>query len=163
MEGMMQMANIYDFSEVEMSGEKIDFNDYQGKVVLIVNTASKCGLAPQLESIETLYKKYHDQGFEVLGLPSNQFHQELGSDEETSEYCQMHYGVTFPMTKQVKVNGDDEDPLFTYLKETAGHGRIKWNFTKFLIGRDGQLIDRYAPTTKPEKVEPDIVSALANK
>lgn len=163
MEGMMQMANIYDFSEVEMSGEKIDFNDYQGKVVLIVNTASKCGLAPQLEGIEALYKKYHDQGFEVLGLPSNQFHQELGSDEETSEYCQMHYGVTFPMTKQVKVNGDDEDPLFTYLKETAGHGRIKWNFTKFLIGRDGQLIDRYAPTTKPEKVEPDIVSALSNK
>ncbi|KRK79011.1 glutathione peroxidase [Companilactobacillus nodensis DSM 19682 = JCM 14932 = NBRC 107160] len=160
MEGLRQMSNIYDFSEVEMSGEKINFSDYKGKVVLIVNTASKCGLAPQLEGIEALYKKYHDQGLEVLGLPSNQFHQELGSDEETSEYCQMHYGVTFPMTKQIKVNGDDEDPLFTYLKEAAGHGRIKWNFTKFLIGRDGQVIDRYAPTTKPEKIEPDIVSAL---
>lgn len=157
------MATIYDFSETEMSGKKINFNDYKGKVVLIVNTASKCGLAPQLEGIEALYKKYHDQGLEVLGLPSNQFHQELGSDEQTSEYCQMHYGVTFPMTKQVKVNGDDEDSLFTYLKETAGHGRIKWNFTKFLIGRDGQVIERFAPTTKPEKFEADIVSALEGK
>ncbi|MTV82577.1 glutathione peroxidase [Secundilactobacillus folii] len=157
------MSDIYQFQETEMSGQKIDFADYRGKVVLIVNTASKCGLAPQLEGIEKLYKQYHDQGFEVLGLPSNQFHQELGSDEETSEYCQMHYGVTFPMTKQIRVNGDDEDPLFTYLKETAGHGRIKWNFTKFLIGRDGQIIDRYAPVFKPEKIEPAIVAALAKK
>lgn len=157
------MSDIYDFQETEMSGKQIDFADYRGKVVLIVNTASKCGLAPQLEGIEKLYKKYHDQGLEVLGLPSNQFHQELGSDEETSAYCQMHYGVTFPMTQQVRVNGDDEDPLFTYLKETAGHGRIKWNFTKFLIGRDGQIIDRYAPVFKPEKIEPAIVAALAEK
>lgn len=155
------MTSIYDFSETEMSGQKIDFNSYKGKVLLIVNTASKCGLAPQLEAIEALYKKYHDQGLEVLGLPSNQFHQELDSDEETSEYCQMHYGVTFPMTQKVVVNGDEEDPLFTYLKETAGHGKIKWNFTKFLLGRDGQMIDRYAPVTKPEKIEPDIVEALA--
>ncbi|AYM02332.1 glutathione peroxidase [Levilactobacillus yiduensis] len=155
------MATIYDFTETEMSGQAIDFKDYQGKVLLIVNTASKCGLAPQLEGIEALYKKYHDQGFEVLGLPSNQFHQELATDEEVNDFCQMHYGVTFPMTQRVAVNGEDEDPLFTYLKETAGHGRIKWNFTKFLIGRDGQLIDRYAPVTKPEKVEPAIVTALA--
>ncbi|MFC6289065.1 glutathione peroxidase [Levilactobacillus angrenensis] len=155
------MATIYDFTETEMSGQSIDFKDYQGKVLLIVNTASKCGLAPQLAGVEALYKKYHDQGFEVLGLPSNQFHQELATDEEANDFCQMHYGVTFPMTQRVVVNGDDEDPLFTYLKETAGHGRIKWNFTKFLIGRDGQLIDRYAPVTKPEKVEPDIVAALA--
>lgn len=155
------MATIYDFTETEMSGQAIDFKDYQGKVLLIVNTASKCGLAPQLEGIEALYKKYHDQGFEVLGLPSNQFHQELATDEEANDFCQMHYGVTFPMTQRVAVNGDNEDPLFTYLKETAGHGRIKWNFTKFLIGRDGQLIDRYAPVTKPEKVEPAIVTALA--
>ncbi|MCI1553126.1 MAG: glutathione peroxidase [Levilactobacillus sp.] len=155
------MATIYDFTETEMSGQSIDFKDYQGKVLLIVNTASKCGLAPQLAGIEALYQKYHDQGFEVLGLPSNQFHQELATDEEANDFCQLHYGVTFPMTQRVVVNGDDEDPLFTYLKETAGHGRIKWNFTKFLIGRDGQLIDRYAPVTKPEKVEPDIVTALA--
>ncbi|MQS52695.1 glutathione peroxidase [Companilactobacillus mishanensis] len=157
------MASIYDFSEIEMNGEKIDFNDYKGKVVLIVNTASKCGLAPQLEGIEALYKKYQDQGLEVLGLPSNQFKQELDSDEATSDYCQVHYGVTFPMTKKIAVNGDDEDPLFTYLKETAGHGRIKWNFTKFLIGRDGQLIHRYAPTTKPESFEDTIVEALSSK
>lgn len=157
------MISIYDFSETEMSGQKIDFNSYKGKVLLIVNTASKCGLAPQLEAIEALYKKYHDQGLEVLGLPSNQFHQELGSDEETSEYCQMHYGVTFPMTQKVVVNGDEEDPLFTYLKETAGHGKIKWNFTKFLLGRDGQMIDRYAPVTKPKKIEPDIIEALNKK
>ncbi|WP_204121203.1 MULTISPECIES: glutathione peroxidase [Levilactobacillus] len=154
------MAAIYEFTETEMSGQTIDFKDYQGKVLLIVNTASKCGLAPQLEGIEALYRKYHEQGFEVLGLPSNQFHQELATDEATSDFCQMHYGVTFPMTKKIAVNGDDEDPLFTYLKATAGHGRIKWNFTKFLIGRDGQLIDRYAPITTPEKVEPDILAAL---
>lgn len=160
MKGMISMASIYDFSEVEMNGDKINFDDYKDKVVLIVNTASKCGLAPQLESIEALYKKYHDQGLEVLGLPSNQFHQELGSNEETSEYCQMHYGVTFPMTKQVKVNGEGEDPLFTYLKETAGSGRIKWNFTKFLVSRDGQIIKRFAPVTKPDKIEPDIIELL---
>ncbi|MFC6253873.1 glutathione peroxidase [Secundilactobacillus hailunensis] len=154
------MSTIYDFQETEMSGQAINFADYAGKVLLIVNTASKCGLAPQLEGIEKLYQQYHEQGFEVLGLPSNQFHQELDSDEATEAYCQLHYGVTFPMTKQVQVNGDGEDPLFTYLKDTAGHGRIKWNFTKFLIGRDGQLISRYAPVTKPEKVEPAIVKAL---
>lgn len=154
------MSNIYDFQETEMSGQQINFADYRGKVVMIVNTASKCGLAPQLEGIEKLYQKYHDQGFEVLGLPSNQFHQELASDEATEAYCQLHYGVTFPMTKQVQVNGDGEDPLFTYLKDKAGHGRIKWNFTKFLIGRDGQLISRYAPVVKPAKIEPAIVEAL---
>lgn len=155
------MNPIYSFQETEMSGQPIDFADYQGKVLLIVNTASKCGLAPQLTEIERLYQQYHGQGFEVLGLPSNQFRQELDSDEETQAYCQMHYGVTFPMTKKVQVNGDGEDPLFTYLKATAGHGKIKWNFTKFLIGRDGQLIHRYAPVTKPEKMEPVIVEALA--
>jgi len=154
------MATIYEFTETEMSGRTIDFKDYPGKVLLLVNTASKCGLAPQLEGIEALYRKYREQGFEVLGLPSNQFHQELATDAATSDFCQMHYGVTFHMTKKIAVNGDDEDPLFTYLKATAGHGRIKWNFTKFLIGRDGQLIDRYAPITTPEKVEPDILTAL---
>lgn len=157
------MTSIYDFTEIEMSGKTIDFQDYRGKVLLVVNTASKCGLAPQLEGIEALYQQYHDQGFEVLGLPSNQFHQELETDAATSDFCQLHYGVTFPMTQKVAVNGENEDPLFTYLKETAGHGRIKWNFTKFLIGRDGQLIDRYAPVTKPEKITPDIVKALAVK
>jgi len=154
------MAPIYEFQETEMSGDPLDFKDYQGKVLLIVNTASKCGLAPQLTALEALYQRYHNQGLVVLGLPSNQFRQELDSDEATNDYCQRHYGVTFPMTRRVRVNGDDEAPLFTYLKATAGHGRIKWNFTKFLIGRDGQLIQRYAPTTRPEKFEAAIVAAL---
>ncbi|WP_057879924.1 glutathione peroxidase [Companilactobacillus kimchiensis] len=154
------MTSIYDFTETEMNGFTIDFKDYQGKVLLVVNTASKCGFAPQLEGLETLYKKYHDQGLEVIGLPSNQFHQELDSDQATSDYCQMHYGVTFPMTQKVMVNGSNADPLFNYLKDAIGHGRIKWNFTKFLIGRDGQVINRFAPITKPEKFEPEIVNAL---
>lgn len=154
------MAPIYGFSETEMNGFTIDFKDYQGKVLLLVNTASKCGFAPQLTELERMYKEYHQQGFEVLGLPSNQFHQELNSDQETSDYCEIHYGVTFPMTKKVVLNGGNEDPLFSYLKTESGHGRIKWNFTKFLIGRDGQLLGRYAPATKPEKIEPAIIEAL---
>ncbi|APU72112.1 glutathione peroxidase [Companilactobacillus crustorum] len=154
------MSKIYEFSETEMNGFTIDFKDYQGEVLLIVNTASKCGLAPQFEGLEALYQKYHDQGLEVLGLPSNQFHQELADDKETSDYCQMHYGVTFPMTKRIEVNGNQEDPLFTYLKDAAGHGKIKWNFTKFLVSRDGETIERFAPVTKPEKIEPKILEAL---
>ncbi|ERL65676.1 glutathione peroxidase [Schleiferilactobacillus shenzhenensis] len=157
------MASVYDFQETEMNGQTLPLKRYQGQVLLIVNTASKCGLAPQLEGLEKLYKTYHDQGFTVLGLPSNQFKQELATDEEASEYCQMHYGVTFPMTKRVAVNGDGEDPLFTYLKDASGHGRIKWNYTKFLIGRDGQLIHRYAPTTTPEKFTDDVAAAVAAK
>lgn len=154
------MTKVYDFKETEMNGQEIDFSRYQGKVLIVVNTASKCGLAPQLEGLEDLYKKYHDQGLEVIGLPSNQFKQELDSDEATSEYCQLHYGVTFPMTKRVVINGDDEDPLFTYLKTESGNGRIKWNFTKFLVGKDGQLVKRYAPITKPNKMEETIVEEL---
>mgnify|MGYP004598889117 CR=1 FL=1 len=154
------MTKVYDFKETEMNGQEIDFSRYQGKVLIVVNTASKCGLAPQLEGLEDLYKKYHDQGLEVIGFPSNQFKQELDSDEATSEYCQLHYGVTFPMTKRVVINGDDEDPLFTYLKTESGNGRIKWNFTKFLVGKDGQLVKRYAPITKPSKMEETIVEEL---
>lgn len=154
------MATIYDFKETEMNGKTIDFKDYKGKVILVVNTASKCGFAPQLRALEELYQKYRHQGLVVIGLPSNQFHQELDSDQKANDYCQRHFGVTFPMTKKVYVNGGNEDPLFAYLKYVAGHGRIKWNFTKFLIGRDGKIIDRYAPITKPEKIEPEIIAAL---
>jgi glutathione peroxidase len=157
---MITMATIYDFSEKEMGGKDINFADYKGKVLLIVNTASKCGLAPQLEGIETLYERYHDKGLEVIGLPSNQFHQEYSDEQETNDFCQIHYGVTFPMTTKILVNGKGEDPLFTYLKDTAGHGRIKWNFTKFLIAKDGSMIDRYAPLTNPKAIEPDIIAAL---
>ncbi len=157
---MKTMDSIYDFKETEMSGKPIDFAGYQGKVLLIVNTASKCGLAPQLEGLESLYQKYHQRGLEILGLPSNQFHQELKDDSEITEYCKLHYGVTFPMTKPIAVNGKDEDPLFTFLKDQAGHGKIKWNYTKFLISRDGKMIHRFAPITKPEKIEPRIVEEL---
>ncbi|GLB46408.1 glutathione peroxidase [Philodulcilactobacillus myokoensis] len=154
------MASIYDFKETEMGGETIDFNRYRGHVLLVVNTASKCGLAPQLKGIESLYQKYHEKGFEVIGLPSNQFHQEFQDDEKTDQYCHLHYGVTFPMTKHVAVNGDDADPLFTHLKSESGHGRIKWNYTKFLINQSGDLVHRYAPVTKPEKMEATIKSLL---
>jgi glutathione peroxidase len=154
------MTTIYDFTETEMNGKPINLKDYEGKVVIIVNTASKCGLAPQLEGLEALYKEHKDEGLVVLGLPSNQFKQELDSDEETNEFCQMHYGVTFPMTKRVMVNGQDEDELFTYLKEQSGNGAIKWNYTKFLVGRDGKLIHRYAPITTPEKMTDDVLAAL---
>ena len=154
------MTSIYDFTETEMNGKEINLKDYTDKVVIIVNAASKCGLAPQLEGLEALYKKYQGDGLVVLGLPSNQFKQELDTDEETSDYCQVHYGVTFPMTKRVMVNGKDEDELFAYLKDMSGNGSIKWNYTKFLIGRDGQLIHRYAPITTPEKMEKDIIAAL---
>lgn len=157
------MKTIYDFTEIEMGGQKIEMKDYKGKVVVVVNTASKCGLAPQLAGLEKLYQKYHDQGLEILGLPSNQFHQELTTDEEASNYCQLHYGVTFLLTKRVSVNGEQADPLFTYLKNESGHGSIKWNYTKFLIGRNGQLLHRYAPTTKPEKMTAAIQAALATE
>lgn len=157
------MASIYDFNVTEMSGEELPLEQYRGQVLLIVNTASNCGLAPQFKGLEDLYKKYHDEGLVVLGLPSNQFHQEKVDDEATHDYCQRHYGVTFPMTKRVLVNGDEEDPLFTYLKQTAGHGRIKWNFTKFLIGRDGRVLNRFAPVTRPETFEAEIRDALADR
>ncbi|ATO44572.1 glutathione peroxidase [Loigolactobacillus coryniformis subsp. coryniformis] len=157
------MTSIYDFSITSMEGETFNLARYRGKVLLIVNTASKCGLAPQLKELEALHQKYQQQGLVVIGLPSNQFRQELASDEAASEYCQVHYGVTFLMTKRVAVNGTTTDPLFTYLKEESGHGRIKWNYTKFLIGRDGQVIHRYAPTTTPESFTDEIVAALATQ
>ncbi|WP_054660903.1 glutathione peroxidase [Secundilactobacillus kimchicus] len=154
------MTTIYEFKETEMNGDVLDLSRYRGQVVLVVNTASKCGLAPQLEGLERLYQTYQDQGLVVLGLPSNQFKQELATDAEASDYCQVHYGVTFPMTKRVRVNGAEEDPLFTYLKAESGHGKIKWNYTKFLIGKDGHLRHRYAPMAKPAKIEPAIQQAL---
>jgi len=157
------MTTIYDFKETEMSGEDLSLEAYRGQVLLVVNTASNCGLAPQFKGLEALYQKYQAEGLVVLGLPSNQFHQEKADDEATHDYCQRHYGVTFPMTKRVMVNGEDADPLFSYLKQAAGHGRIKWNFTKFLIGRDGQVLERFAPTTRPQTFETAIRDALADR
>ena len=157
--------NLSDFHAATLTGADRSLADYAGQVVLVVNTASKCGFTPQYAGLEELYKAHKDEGFVVLGFPFNQFGaQEPGSADEIEEFCQLNYGVSFPMFEKVDVNGDDEHPLFSWLKsEKSGllGGRIKWNFTKFLIGRDGQVIERYAPTTKPEDLEKDVVAALA--
>jgi glutathione peroxidase len=161
---MTSPTSLSDFTATTLSGEGRDLSAYAGDVVLVVNTASKCGFTPQYAGLEELYAAHKDDGFVVLGFPCNQFGgQEPGSEEEIGEFCQLNYGETFPMFEKVDVNGDDAHPLFTWLKkEKSGllGGKIKWNFTKFLIGRDGQVIDRYAPTTKPEDLEGDVVSAL---
>ncbi|USS92959.1 glutathione peroxidase [Fructilactobacillus ixorae] len=154
------LNSIYDYQTKELNGDPINFADFKGKVILVVNTASKCGLAGQLKDLEKLYHEYHDQGLEVIGFPSNQFLMELKDSKNITEYCQVHYGVTFPITETIKVNGEDTDPLFAYLKRESGHGPIKWNYTKFLIGKDGQLLHRYAPITNPAKLEPAIKKAL---
>lgn len=159
------MATIYDFSADTMSGSRQSLADYQGKVLLIVNTASKCGFTPQFDGLEKLYQQYESQGLVVLGFPCNQFaSQDPGSNEEIQQFCQLNYGVSFPMFAKIDVKGKDAHPLFQYLTKEAkgilGSEAIKWNFTKFLIGKDGQVIDRYAPTTKPESIAQDIERAL---
>ena len=159
------MTNIYQFEAELLEGENKAFSDYQDKVLLIVNTASKCGFTPQFSGLEKLYEKYKDQGFVVLGFPCNQFGgQDPGSNEQIGEYCQKNYGVSFPMFAKVDVKGSEAHVLFRYLtnnsKGILGSG-IKWNFTKFLINKKGDVINRYAPTTKPEALEEDIEKALA--
>lgn len=154
---------IYDYNAVLEDGTSYSLEKYRGKPVIIVNTATKCGLAPQFEELEELYKKYQAQGLVVLGFPSNQFKQEVSSAEEAAEACRTTYGVTFPMHQIIKVNGEEEDPLFTYLKEnTSGtlNQKIKWNFTKFLINKDGEVIERFAPQTSPMKMEESINNVL---
>ncbi len=147
------------------NGEQTTLEQYKGKVLLIVNTASKCGFTPQYEGLETLYKKYHDNGFEILGFPCDQFgHQEPGSDEDIAQFCSLNFGVSFPLFKKTNVNGPDANPLFVELKKEApgllGTKRIKWNFTKFLVDAHGKVLKRYAPTVKPEAIEKDIVKLL---
>ncbi|EZQ10931.1 MULTISPECIES: glutathione peroxidase [unclassified Acinetobacter] len=159
------MTNIYQFEAELLEGENKQFSDYEGKVLLIVNTASKCGFTPQFAGLEALYEKYKDQGFEVLGFPCNQFGgQDPGTHEEIGSFCQRNYGVSFPMFAKVDVKGPEAHVIFRYLtnnsKGILGSG-IKWNFTKFLIGKDGKVLNRYAPTTKPESIEDDIQKALA--
>ncbi len=159
------MNNIYEFNAETMDGSSQALSDYQGQVLLVVNTASKCGFTPQFEGLETLYQEYKDQGLTVIGFPCNQFgSQDPGSNDEIGAFCQKNYGVSFPMMAKVDVNGKDADPIFNWLKDQKGGvltDGIKWNFTKFLIGRDGQVIDRYAPTTKPEAIKDDVTKALA--
>ncbi|MDY7545421.1 glutathione peroxidase [Glaciimonas sp. Gout2] len=161
-----QPTNIYDFAVERLDGTPTTLADYRGKVVLIVNTASKCGFTPQYKGLEELYDKYHSQGFEVLGFPCNQFgSQEPGTAEEIGAFCEKNFGVNFPLFAKIDVNGDHAAPLFQYLKNSApgllGSEGIKWNFTKFLINKDGTVFDRYAPQTKPEALTTDIEKLLA--
>mgnify|MGYP003418687360 FL=1 len=161
------MTTLSDFSATTLPGQERHLSEYAGQVVLVVNTASKCGLTPQYEGLEALYQEFRDEGLVVLGFPCNQFgNQESGTEEEISEFCQVNYGVSFPMFAKIDVNGKDAHPLFEWLKsETQGllGGRVKWNFTKFLVGRDGQVIGRYAPTTEPADLADDIRAALSAK
>lgn len=156
--------SIYSFSALTIDQTVKDFTDYEGKVLLIVNTASKCGFTPQFTELEALYQGYNERGLEILGFPCNQFaKQDPGSEEEIASFCQENYGVTFQMFAKVKVNGEHAHPLFTYLTEQAGGlltKQIKWNFTKFLIDRHGQVIKRYAPQTKPSKIAKQIDALL---
>jgi glutathione peroxidase len=148
-------GTIYDFSADRLNGKVETLDKYKGQVVLVVNTASKCGLTPQYEGLEALYTKYKDRGFVVLGFPCNQFGaQEPGGGEEIAQFCQANYGVSFPMFSKIDVNGDGAHPLWKHLKHEVpgviGTEVIKWNFTKFLVDRSGKVVDRFAPTTKPE-------------
>ncbi len=158
---------VYHYEAETVTGITNKLEDYQGKVLLIVNTASHCGFTPQFEGLETLYNKYKDQGLVILGFPCNQFgQQEPGSNNEIQEFCQLNYGVSFPVLAKIDVNGNHAHPLYQHLKSKApglfGSQRIKWNFTKFLVDQEGQVLKRFAPTTKPEKLEKAIKAALGS-
>lgn len=159
------VTSLADFDAITLTGQPKDLGDYSGKVVLVVNTASKCGFTPQYAGLQELNDRYAEQGLVILGFPCNQFgHQEPGDADEIGEFCQINYGVSFPMFAKVDVNGDDAHPLFDWLKSEQGGmlgDRIKWNFTKFLIGRDGAVLGRYAPKTAPAKLADDIEAALS--
>ena len=160
------VTSLSDFTATTLAGQDQSLSTYAGQVALVVNTASKCGFTPQYAGLEELYEKYADQGLVVLGFPCNQFgQQEPGEADEIEGFCQRNYGVSFPMFAKIDVNGPDAHPLYRWLREEKGGvlgDRIKWNFTKFLIGRDGQVIKRYAPATKPEKIAGDIEAALSH-
>lgn len=158
------MTTLGDFTAKTLQGQERSLRDFEGDVVLVVNTASKCGMTPQYEGLQELFKKYGDRGFTILGFPSNEFAgQEPGSSDEIEEFCQVNYGVSFPMFEKTKVNGKQAHPLYQWLRTEKGGvlgDRIKWNFTKFLVGRDGQVISRYAPQTEPAELAEDIERAL---
>lgn len=158
------MKTVYDFNVRMPNGNEKMLKDYEGKPLIIVNTASKCGLTPQFKGLQELYKKYNDKGLEILGFPCDQFNnQEFDNIEETTQFCQLNYGVTFPMFAKIDVNGENTDPLFAFLKEQKKgvlSKNIKWNFTKFLIDKNGHVVERYAPTTEPEKIEADLLNLL---
>lgn len=158
------METIYDFTATDNKGKDVCVAQFKGQVLLIVNTASKCGFTPQYKGLEELYKKYKNQGLAVIGFPCDQFgHQEPGSNEEIASFCEMNYGVTFPIMQKIEVNGKGASPVFKYLRgKTRGifGSRIKWNFTKFLISRDGQVIKRFSPVKSPKSLEKSIEKML---
>ena len=159
------MPTVYDFSAKKINGEEVSLGDYAGKVLLIVNTASKCGFTPQYEGLQTLYSDLNAEGLEVLGFPCNQFgKQEQGNEEQIASFCDLNFGVNFPLFSKIEVNGDNAHPLYNFLKAEApgalGLKAIKWNFTKFLIDKEGKVVRRYAPTTKPAEIVEDIKRIL---
>jgi glutathione peroxidase len=166
MKGDLQMK-FYDFKAMSMYDGEVSMKKYEGNVVLVVNTASKCGLTPQFKELEEIYQDYKDSGFVILGFPSNQFaSQDPGSNDEILEFCQLNYGVTFPMFEKIDVNGESAHPLYNYLKGEAKSllGKdIKWNFAKFLIDKKGNVIKRYTPTTSPLKMKKDIEKLLSDR
>jgi glutathione peroxidase len=160
------MPTVYDFDALQIDGKKIALKHFNGQVMLIVNTASACGFTPQFAGLEELHKQYGDKGLAVLGFPCNQFGaQDSGSDAEIAGFCQLNYGVTFPMMAKIEVNGSGAHPLYQWLSKEApgllGSKAIKWNFTKFLVGKDGVVLKRYAPTDTPQSLSKDIENALA--
>lgn len=162
------MADFYSFSAKDSKGTKVSMEKFKDKAVVVVNVASKCGYTPQYAGLEALYEKYKDQGLMIVGFPCNQFGaQEPGSDAEIQGFCQMNYGVTFPVMSKIDVNGKDADPLYTWMKEQApgvlGTEAIKWNFTKFLIDRKGNVVERFAPATEPKDMAAAVEKALAAK
>lgn len=157
--------SVYDFEVKTMNNEKQPLRNFEGKVLLIVNTASKCGFTPQFKELQALYQEYEDKGFAVLGFPSNQFmNQDPGTNEEIQSFCELNFGVTFPMFAKIDVNGKNADPLYQYLTSEApgalGMKAIKWNFTKFLIDRKGNVVERYAPNTNPIEIKEDMEKLL---
>lgn len=159
------MNEIYTVDVKKIDGNKAQMSEYKGKVLLIVNTASKCGFTPQFKGLEKLYEEKRDKGLEILGFPCNQFlNQDPGNDDQISEFCSLNYGVSFPMFAKVEVNGENTHPLYKLLKSEAkgvlGTENVKWNFTKFLVSRDGKVVKRYAPNTEPEKISGDIEKLL---
>ncbi len=162
---MNDPRTIADFTAKRPNGEEISLADKLGKVVLVVNTASKCGFTPQYDGLEALWRKHKDQGFEVIAFPCNQFGgQEPGDADQIEEFCKVNFGLSFPLMGKVEVNGPGASPLYDWMKQAApgvmGTKSVKWNFTKFLIGRDGKVVRRYAPTDKPERLERDIEALL---
>ncbi len=158
--------SIYELTYTNNQGQQVSLEECKGKVILVVNTASKCGFTPQYEGLEALYKQYKDQGLEIIGFPCDQFGgQEPGNDDQIQEFCQLNYGVSFSMSTKIDVNGDNTHPVFEFLKSKApgilGSTGIKWNFTKFLINKDGEVLNRYATATKPSAIEDDIKQALS--